>query len=114
MVLGSQQIIQKSSRYKSTVQRAFKLHNERNCHHQHVGDIIKHETGTSLVAQWLRLHSANAGGMGSIPSQGTVIPTCYMAWPKKKFMKILPFFAVCFTSSLHNLFRICHQQQQHT
>ena len=74
MFLGSQQIIQKSSRYKSTVQRAFKLHNERNCHHQHVGDIIKHETGTSLVAQWLRLHSANAGGMGSIPSQGTKIP----------------------------------------
>ena len=27
--------------------------------------------GTSLVVQWLRLHAANAGGPGSIPSQGT-------------------------------------------
>ena len=47
---------------------------KRNWHHQHVGDIIKHETGTYLVAQWLRLHSANEGGMGSIPSQGSKIP----------------------------------------
>ena len=28
-------------------------------------------TGTSLVAQWLRLHASNAGGPGSIPVQGT-------------------------------------------
>ena len=27
--------------------------------------------GTSLVVQWLRLHAPNAGGPGSIPSQGT-------------------------------------------
>ena len=27
--------------------------------------------GTSLVAQWLRLHAPNAGGMGLIPGQGT-------------------------------------------
>ena len=26
---------------------------------------------TSLVVQWLRLHAPNAGGSGSIPSQGT-------------------------------------------
>ena len=26
---------------------------------------------TSLVVQWLRLHAPNAGGMGSIPHQGT-------------------------------------------
>ena len=26
--------------------------------------------GTSLVAQWLRLHAPNAGGLGSIPGQG--------------------------------------------
>ena len=25
--------------------------------------------GTSLVVQWLRLHTPNAGGPGSIPSQ---------------------------------------------
>ena len=27
--------------------------------------------GTSLVVQWLRLHAANAGGLGLIPGQGT-------------------------------------------
>ena len=27
--------------------------------------------GTSLVAQWLRLHAPNAGGLGSIPDRGT-------------------------------------------
>ena len=26
---------------------------------------------TSLVVQWLRLHASNAGGLGSIPVQGT-------------------------------------------
>ena len=29
------------------------------------------EAGTSLVAQWLRLRAPNAGGLGSIPGQGT-------------------------------------------
>ena len=28
-------------------------------------------SGTSLVAQWLRLHTPNAEGLGSIPGQGT-------------------------------------------
>ena len=28
-------------------------------------------TGTSLVVQWLRLHAPNAGGLDSIPGQGT-------------------------------------------
>ena len=27
--------------------------------------------GTSLVVRWLRLHTPNAGGLGSIPGQGT-------------------------------------------
>ena len=27
--------------------------------------------GTSLVAQWLRPHAPNAGGLGSTPGQGT-------------------------------------------
>ena len=27
--------------------------------------------GTSLVVQWVRLHAPNAGGLGSIPGQGT-------------------------------------------
>ncbi len=29
------------------------------------------ESGTSLVVQWVRLHSPNAGGPGSIPDRGT-------------------------------------------
>ena len=32
------------------------------------------EQGISPVVQWLRLHASNAGGMGSIPGQGTKIP----------------------------------------
>ena len=28
-------------------------------------------SGTSLVVQWVRLHAPNAGGLGSIPGQGT-------------------------------------------
>ena len=31
----------------------------------------KNKAGTSLVVQWLRLHAPNAGGLGSIPGQGT-------------------------------------------
>ena len=34
--------------------------------------LIKHTgIGTSLVVQWLRLHTPIAGGPGSIPGQGT-------------------------------------------
>ena len=33
-------------------------------------DFIK-ISGTSLVVQWLRLHTPKAGGLGSTPSQGT-------------------------------------------
>ena len=32
---------------------------------------IKNFLGTSLVVQWLRLCAPNAGGPGSLPSQGT-------------------------------------------
>ena len=33
----------------------------------------KQTSGTSLVVQWLELHTSTAGGMGSIPGQGTKI-----------------------------------------
>ena len=33
--------------------------------------VLKFTVGTSLVVQWLRLHTPNAGGPGSIPGQGT-------------------------------------------
>ena len=35
------------------------------------GPLKTDTTGTSLVVQWLRLHAPNAGGLGSIPGQGT-------------------------------------------
>ena len=38
--------------------------------------------GTSLAVQWLRFRTSNAGGVGSIPGQGTKIP--HAAWPKEK------------------------------
>ena len=40
--------------------------------------------GTSLVAQWLRLHSSNAGGMGSISSWRTKSPQAVWCSQKKK------------------------------
>ena len=36
----------------------------------------------SLVVQWLRLLASNAGGMGSIPGQGSKDPTYCMVGPK--------------------------------
>ena len=39
---------------------------------------------TSLVVQWLRLHTATAEGIGSIPGQVTKIPMCHVVWPKKE------------------------------
>ena len=39
---------------------------------QHIKKIIHH--GTSLVIQWLRLHTPSAGGPGSSPGQGTRFP----------------------------------------
>ena len=35
------------------------------------GHIFKSTAGTSLMVQWLRLQAPNAGGLGSIPGQGT-------------------------------------------
>ena len=39
-------------------------------------------SGTSLVVQWLRLCPSTAGGMSSIPAQGTKIPHATW-WPKQ-------------------------------
>ena len=33
--------------------------------------LIRRGRGTTLVVQWLRLHAAKAGGLDSIPGQGT-------------------------------------------
>ena len=41
---------------------------------QLLADLYKNPiSGTSLVAQWIRLHALNAGGLGSIPGQGTLV-----------------------------------------
>ena len=33
--------------------------------------VLEMSIGTSLVVQWLKLHAPSAGGLGSIPGQGT-------------------------------------------
>ena len=38
--------------------------------------------GTSLEVQWLRLHTSNSGGGGSIPGQGTKNSTCHVLRPQ--------------------------------
>ena len=38
--------------------------------------------GASLAVQWLRFRAASAGGLGSIPGQGTKITTCYLGGQK--------------------------------
>ena len=43
--------------------------------------------GTSLAAQWLRLHVSPTGGTGSIPGQGTKIPPAVRCGQKKKKKK---------------------------
>ena len=43
---------------------------------------------TFLAVQWLRLHASNAGGVGSIPCQGTKIPHAVWRGGKKIKNKI--------------------------
>ena len=40
--------------------------------------------GTSLAAQWLRLRASTAGGLGSIPGQGTKMLQAMLFRQKKK------------------------------
>ena len=40
--------------------------------------------GTSLVVQWLRICTSTAGGIGSIPGQGTKILHAMQCSEKKK------------------------------
>jgi len=35
--------------------------------------VVQIKVGDFPVVQWLRLHASNAGGMGLIPGQGTII-----------------------------------------
>ena len=45
----------------------------------------KKDAGISLAVQWLRLYTSIAGGMGSVPGQGTKIPHASWCGPKKIF-----------------------------
>ena len=38
----------------------------------------------TLVVQWLRLHTPNAGGLGLMPGQGTKISHCCVAEKRRK------------------------------
>ena len=46
------------------------------CHYKgtQVRNLKTYSDRTSLIVQWLRLQASNAGGVGSIHSQGTKIP----------------------------------------
>ena len=46
--------------------------------------------GTSLVFQWLQFHASTAGGMGSIPGQGTEIP--HATWCNQKLKELVKIF----------------------
>ena len=44
----------------------------------------RHHKGNSLAVQWLGLCASTAGGMGSIPGQGTKIPQAEQGSQKKR------------------------------
>ena len=59
------------------------------------------------MVQWLRLCASTAGGVGSVPGQGTKTPTCHMTWPKKKkrnfdflSISVLELSVLCLVKSL--------------
>ena len=52
--------------------------------HTHWSGPLKTQVRTSLVVQWLRLCTSNAGGAGLIPGQGTKIPHAVVCSKKKK------------------------------
>ena len=49
--------------------------------------VARNKQGTSLTAPWLRLHTSNAGGMGSIPGQRTKIPNATVWCDQKEKRK---------------------------
>ena len=53
---------------------------ERNTENATLLALRREGEGTSLVVQWLRLHTPNAGGLGSIPGQGTRSQNVYVGF----------------------------------
>ena len=46
------------------------------------------QLGASLMVQWLRFHAPNAGGLGSIPGQGTRSHMPRLRVPVKEKVKV--------------------------
>ena len=64
------------------------LWNVCSAHCSHSGSHFQgHRLGTSLAVQWLRLCASSAGGVGSIPGQGTKIPHAVLCSQKIKLKK---------------------------
>ena len=62
--------------------------------------------GTSPVVQWLRLCFPNAGGLGSVPCQGTKIPHVILHSQKKNnnfFLKMVNNLNVLIRDWFHKL-----------
>ena len=58
---------------------------------------LKKRAGTSLGVQWLKLHASTAGGMGSIPGQGTRIQhatRCSQKQTNKQLARGMLFFLI--------------------
>ena len=49
----------------------------------------KHQAGTSVVAEWLRICASTAGGAGSIPSQRTRVPRATQSGKANKNQDIM-------------------------
>ena len=56
------------------------------------------DVGTFLAVQWLKLHTSNAGGTGSIPGWGTKISYAMQQGKKKKRLTVLTYV---FQSFIH-------------
>ena len=52
-----------------------------------LGRALGMASGASLAVQWLRFHASTAGGIGSIPDQGTKIPHATWHGQKRKINK---------------------------
>ena len=72
--------------------------------------------GMSLVVQWLRLHTPNAGGMGSITGWGTkVLHAPWLGQKKKKkknrnhyiYLKNFTFYPYSFNQGLFIVLPLC-------
>ena len=59
-----------------------------------IGRVKIPNRGTSLVIQWSRPCTTSAGGMGSIPGQGTKIPHAVQCGQKPKYLPVNPLFMV--------------------